>query len=240
MKRITLSMLLLLLFSAATISSAQIPSTPPARPAPVAPAAPVPMAPMTPMAPMAAPTPRAFDEMAVSTRAMEAAMARADRELAATTRELDRESARMAQEFARTAAPYAGYASGDRFDRITAPPAWAPNDPADSIYRVARELLNRGDWGRAARMFADIQKNYPNSAYEKDAPYYEAYARYKIGTTEELRQAARILEPIAARLTPASDATVRRGAGRGFGYIQEFSVDRRSDNDVLGLYARIN
>ena len=51
----------------------------------------------------------------------------------------------------------------DRLDRLTPPAAWAQSDPADSIYRQARDVLNRGDWGRAARMFSDIQKNYPKS-----------------------------------------------------------------------------
>jgi HEAT repeat protein len=133
--------------------------------------------------------------------------------------------------FAPVARPGAFY--GDRFDRLTPPAPWAQGDPADSLYRLAREVLSRGDWGRAARMFADLQKNYPKSAYQADSQYWEAWARYKIGTTDELRSAAKILEPLAARITPQqSNGSERRfyaGQGR-----------RTSDGDILALYTRVN
>src|SRR5436309_1905783 len=81
-------------------------------------------------------------------------------------------------------APMAFSYSGEGF--LHAPPApWAQGDPADSLYRLAHNALTNGDYGRAARLFSDIAKSYPKSAYADDAPYYEATARYKIGTTEE-------------------------------------------------------
>jgi HEAT repeat protein len=129
-----------------------------------------------------------------------------------------------------------GIYSSDRFDRIVARAPWAPQDAADSLYRVARDLLNRGDWGRAARMFSDLQKNHPKSAYVNDSQYYEAYARYKIGTTDELRAAARILEPLASRITPSvSNASSPRAFG-----VADMARRATSDNDILALYARIN
>ena len=121
----------------------------------------------------------------------------------------------------------------DRIESRTLPTPWAQGDPADSLYRLARDVLSRGDWGRAARMFNDIQKNYPKSAYQGESQYWEAYARYKIGTTDELRSAAKILEPLALRITPVSnDGSSQRsfyGGGR-----------RTNDSDILALYARIN
>jgi hypothetical protein len=105
-------------------------------------------------------------------------------------------------------------------------------DPADSLYRVARDLLGRGDWGRAARLFKDIGAKYPKSAYEADVTYYEAAARYRIGTSDELHTAAKLLEPratkiIAAGTTPAAS--------------NSFSPRRNTqDADVVGLYVRIN
>jgi HEAT repeat protein len=103
------------------------------------------------------------------------------------------------------------------------------------LYRTAREVLNRGDWGRAARMFADLQKNYPKSAYQSESQYWEAWARYKIGTTDELRAAAKILEPLASRITPQGDDTP--GPARRMVYADG---RRTSDNEILALYARIN
>ncbi len=129
--------------------------------------------------------------------------------------------------------PMAPMYLGDRFDRMMAPRAWAPQDPADSLYRVAREALNRGDWGRAARMFGDIQKNYPKSVYQNDAQYWEAWARYKIGTTEELRQASKLLEPLASRVDPSTtNGDVR--------FTQAGQSRRTSDSEIVALYARVN
>ncbi len=70
---------------------------------------------------------------------------------------------------------------------------WAQDDPADSLYRMAREAFNRGDWRRAADVFHEIVQKYPNSAYVPDCAYYEAFSRYRIGTTEELHQALALL-----------------------------------------------
>src|SRR5690348_11395170 len=78
------------------------------------------------------------------------------------------------------------------------PPApWVQGDPADSLYRVAREALNRGDYRRAAQLFNDVSRRYPNSNYAYVSTYYEAFSRYRIGTTEELMAADRALRSIA-------------------------------------------
>jgi HEAT repeat protein/TolA-binding protein len=114
-------------------------------------------------------------------------------------------------------------------------PQWIQGDPADSAYRVAQDVLNRGDYGRAAQMFKDIAQKYPKSGYQDDLPYYEAFARYKIGTTNELQTAAKLLEPRASKLigttSPSSSSD------------KQFFVSNRrrsSDGDVVGLYVHIN
>jgi HEAT repeat protein len=122
---------------------------------------------------------------------------------------------------------------GDRFERMIPVAPWGQADPADSLYNLARDLVSRGDWGRSARLFADIQSKYPKSSRVADALYWEAYSRYKIGTTDELRAASRILEPVASKLTPQVSQS---GQSRNF-----YSDGRRTpDNDVLALYARVN
>jgi HEAT repeat protein len=130
-------------------------------------------------------------------------------------------------------APFPSAFGGDWLERRTPPLPWVQGDPADSLYRAARAVLNAGDWGRAARMFADLQKNYPKSAFQNESQYWEAWARYKIGTTEELHTAARILEPLASRVTPSESTD-------GSGQRVYYAGRRTSDNEILALYARIN
>src|SRR5438105_12481024 len=100
------------------------------------------------------------------------------------------------------------------------PAAWAQSDPADSLYRVAREALNRGDYRRAAQLFNDLTQRFPNSAYAYVSTYYEAFSRYRIGTTEELRAADRALQTLSGRYAAASNGS-------------------RDDTDVNGLLTRI-
>lgn len=100
------------------------------------------------------------------------------------------------------------------------PASFAPGDPADSLYRVAREALNRGDYRRAAQLFNDLTQRYPSSAYAYVSGYWEAFSRYRIGTTEELKAADRALRAIADSPAPRS---------RGW----------RDDTDVNGLRTRI-
>lgn len=78
-------------------------------------------------------------------------------------------------------------------------PAWAPHDQGDSLYRVARELLNQGEYRRAAAAFREIANRTPTSAYAADALYYQAFALYRIGGTDELRAALAALEAQRAK-----------------------------------------
>jgi TolA-binding protein len=70
---------------------------------------------------------------------------------------------------------------------------WQADDPADSLYKAAREQLNRGDYRTAVKSFAQIVQRYPKSTYAGDAMYWQAYANYRIGETAQLKEAARLL-----------------------------------------------
>jgi HEAT repeat protein/TolA-binding protein len=139
---------------------------------------------------------------------------------------------------------------GRDFTDHLAPAPWAQGDPADSVYRIAREALNSGDYGRAARLFNEIVSKYSKSQYQDAAQYYEALARYKIGTTDELHQAAKILEPMVAKLparaTTPSDRDTRASSGEGFGrgvYASSYVFQGRqgfNDSEVAALYVRVN
>ena len=110
-------------------------------------------------------------------------------------------------------------------------------DPADSLYRLARELLNRGEYRRAAVTFRELSTKLPTSGYAADALYWQAFALYRIGGTTEMRSAIEALElqkakypgarlqsenatlslrirgALAARGDAAAAATIRTAAG---------------------------
>ncbi len=110
-------------------------------------------------------------------------------------------------------------------------------DPADSTYRAARTLLNRGEWRRAATLFASIATKYPNSEYRADALYWQAFALYRIGGTTELREALNALDARIANYPGArsqgeaaslavriSDALVVRGVTSAAAAVSRRSV----------------
>jgi HEAT repeat protein len=83
-----------------------------------------------------------------------------------------------------------------QFGDLTSDPEqpWAQSDPADSVYRLARQTLNRGEYRRASQLFGDITKRFPNSAYAADARYWKAFALYRIGGPNDLREALSALD----------------------------------------------
>ena len=103
----------------------------------------------------------------------------------------------------------------DHVMSTAAPAPWAEDDPADSLYKAAREALNRNDYRRAATLFEQITSRYPKSAYAGDAYYYRGFALYRAGGESNLRLALRALEdqrnrfPKAKTVTDASELRVR-------------------------------
>ena len=77
---------------------------------------------------------------------------------------------------------------------------WTPGqqqqyqDPADSMYQLAREMMGRQDYSRAAAKFGEMITKYPGSRYVTGAAYYQAFALYRVGTMESLRNSLKILE----------------------------------------------
>jgi HEAT repeat protein len=84
----------------------------------------------------------------------------------------------------------AGFAALDQQVNPLLPEPWAKADPADSLYRLAREALSRGDYKRAAEIFHGIPERYPQSAYTTSgqALYYEAFALYRSGDLNAARE----------------------------------------------------
>ena len=72
--------------------------------------------------------------------------------------------------------------------------AWLQADPADSLYRAARQALDRRDYTHAAELFARVPARFPQSAYAGDAYYWNAFALYRIGGTSQLHAALDALD----------------------------------------------
>ena len=93
--------------------------------------------------------------------------------------------------------------------RRTPPESWAPQDPADSLYREARKALSNDSYRRAADIFRRIRDQYPKSTYTPDAPYWEAFALQRLGNSNDLRAAQEALnyqEKQFPKATTRSDA----------------------------------
>ena len=52
-------------------------------------------------------------------------------------------------------------------------------DPTDSLWQAARQALNRADYQRAANLYGDLARRYPNTTRAGDALYWAAFALYK-------------------------------------------------------------
>lgn len=126
-----------------------------------------------------------------------------------------------------------------------APATWQENwqqerDPADSMFSTARDALNRGDWRRSADLFAQLSTKYPKSTRIQQAAYYEAFARYRIGTTDELKTALRVLNERGKASTNAGTTTstsMARGSVAGMTY--SVSTGNSNQNEVNVLATRI-
>lgn len=81
-----------------------------------------------------------------------------------------------------------------RLEHRLPPEPWLDQDPADSLWRMGREALNRGENRRAAELFHRIWERYGDSGYAPDAYYWEAYALFRSGDTDDLRDAWRVLD----------------------------------------------
>ena len=66
--------------------------------------------------------------------------------------------------------------------------------PDDSLFSAGREALNRNNFREAARLFEQLQREYPRSEFTPGAMYWEAFSRYRLGGTDNLRKARQLLQ----------------------------------------------
>ena len=113
------------------------------------------------------------------------------------------------------ALPHAGTGKWSRSFDDEAPAPWLQADPADSLYRAAREALNGRDYQAAARLFRQIRERHPRSGYAPDSYYFEALALYRSGGSSRMENARGLLEeqrrahPDAPTRTDAETLRVR-------------------------------
>jgi HEAT repeat protein len=81
-----------------------------------------------------------------------------------------------------------------RLARLVPPPPRTREDPADSLYRLARRAMADESYRRAAQLFAELVERYPRSDYAGDALYYRAYSLYQLGGQRDLRDAIDAIE----------------------------------------------
>ena len=113
------------------------------------------------------------------------------------------------------------------------PPAWLQGDPADSLYRAAREALNRRDFRRAADLFAALPGRFPQSGYTADAYYWQAFALYRLGGEPRLRDALEALRIQGERYPKAAT----KGDARALERRIQGELARQGDSDAAEAVA---
>jgi HEAT repeat protein len=78
--------------------------------------------------------------------------------------------------------------------RTSAPEPWLQVDPADSLYRAAREALNRREYERASDLFGSIRVRFPRSGYVPDSFYFQALALQRVGGRQPEQRALALLD----------------------------------------------
>ena len=76
--------------------------------------------------------------------------------------------------------------------------------PEDSLYRAAREALNRGEYYRASNLFKTLETRFPRSRVAPAVLYYQAFALYRAGSTDELKRALEVLKAQQERYPDAA------------------------------------
>ena len=88
-------------------------------------------------------------------------------------------------------------------------PALRQGDPADSLYRRAREALNRRNYTQAAELFKQVTDRYPRSPSAPSAMYFRAFALYQTGSVDRMREARDVLSALTRNYPNADLADAR-------------------------------
>jgi HEAT repeat protein len=92
-------------------------------------------------------------------------------------------------------------------DEDVSEPHWPDQtqaDVADSLYRAARQALNQSQYEKAADLFSTVRDKYPRSTYVPNTYYWQAFALYRAGSDDNLRDARTALKAQADRYPKAT------------------------------------
>ena len=85
-------------------------------------------------------------------------------------------------------------------------PAWPLDQVGDSLYRQARERMNRGEYKRAAELFMEVARRAGKQPLAGDALYWNAYSLYRDGGTSALADALASLDRLGKEFPAAATA----------------------------------
>jgi len=105
-------------------------------------------------------------------------------------------------------------------------------DPADSLYRRAREALNRRNYTQAAGLFKTVTDRYPKSPSAPSAMYFRAFSLYQTGSLDKLRESRDVLTALTKNYPNADLADARSLGTRVCG-----ELARRGDADCAAEIA---
>jgi HEAT repeat protein len=88
-------------------------------------------------------------------------------------------------------------------------PGLRQGDPADSLYRRAREALNRRNYSQAADLFRSVTERYPKSQSAPSAMYFRAFSLYQTGNVDRMREARDVLTALGKDYPNADLADAR-------------------------------
>lgn len=92
-----------------------------------------------------------------------------------------------------------GWSASDSSYRHGAELALGLTQQGDSVYRLAQERLNRGDYRAAATLFAQVAERNPRSSVAPRALYFRAFALSRTGNQSDLRDALRTIDDLERR-----------------------------------------
>jgi HEAT repeat protein len=119
--------------------------------------------------------------------------------------------------------------------RAVASESFYPQDPADSLYRAARDQLSRDNYRQAAELFYEVYRRYPRSSYAAQSLYYQAFALYRSGRERDLRRARDALRELE-RDYSSSEVALREAEALQARISGELA--RRGDSEAAERVAR--
>ena len=113
-------------------------------------------------------------------------------------------------------------------------PELQQGDPADSLYRRAREALNRRNYTQAADLFRQVVDRYPKSPSAPSAMYFRAFSLYQTGSVDRMRESRDVLTSLEKKYPNADLADAKTLRTRVCGELAQ-----RGDSQCAAEVSRI-